>query len=60
MIGFQHIPNEVLGSLILDGLRRADRLAKAQRDATITLPSCDYAEIPPAHIAAAAMDREGR
>lgn len=60
MIGFQQIPNEVIGAFILDGLRRSDRLAKAQRDATITLPPRDCAQIVPAHIDAAAMKKETR
>lgn len=60
MIGFQQIPNEVIGAFILDGLRRADRLAKAHRDATITLPRSEYEQIVPAHIAAAELAKEKR
>lgn len=42
------IPNEIIGQFILDGLLRAERLAKAQRDATISLhPMTDYHEIDP-------------
>ena len=48
------IPNEIVAAFLIDGLHRAERLAQAQRNATITLPRAAYHEIP-AHIAAAEL-----
>ena len=50
------IPNEIAAAYLIDTLHRAARLEQARRDATITLPRADYAEMP-AHIADAAMKR---
>lgn len=40
------IPNEIAAAYLIDTLHRAARLEQARRDATITLPRADYAEMP--------------
>ena len=58
--GFHGIPNEIIAAFLIDGLHRVERLAQARRDATITLPPADYAEIPPAYVVDAAMKKDAR
>ena len=55
---YHGIPNEIVAAWLIESIYAADKLAQARRPAAITLPMGDYHEIPPAHVAAAAMKKD--